>query len=216
MRTKIDDYYYLLGVAHNATPKELRQAYLQLLVTAHPDKGGDTERFAAIQRAYGILSNPDDRIIYDEQQERKKSSTSSSGISTSKTFDSAAVNIQRRDGVTAIVHGQTQGTPHPQKISVYKSAPGQPIDSSGSSELRDISDTIQALLQEYYRGGNSESLGKLAEAHLQRAEVHGAAGRAHHAMFDIEEATRFYPECQGRAHELRERLNLQKNARVKE
>ena len=44
---------------------KIRRAYRNLVTKAHPDKGGDPERFAAIQRAYDILSNSERREEYD-------------------------------------------------------------------------------------------------------------------------------------------------------
>ena len=35
----------------------------------------------------------------------------------------------------------------------------------------------------------------LAELYTERAALHLAAGRAHHAIFDVEEALRTWPEC---------------------
>ena len=41
------------------------QAYIQAARVAHPDKGGSTEAFAAVQKAYGVLSDPARRAVYD-------------------------------------------------------------------------------------------------------------------------------------------------------
>jgi curved DNA-binding protein CbpA len=43
----------------------VRQAYLQAARVAHPDKGGSTDAFAAVQKAYGVLSDPEQRAVYD-------------------------------------------------------------------------------------------------------------------------------------------------------
>lgn len=60
-----EDLYAVLGVSRSATVVEVRRAYRNLLTKEHPDKGGDPERFAAIQRAYDILSADDRRRQYD-------------------------------------------------------------------------------------------------------------------------------------------------------
>jgi len=63
------DYYEVLGVAHTATAKELRVAFRQTAVWAHPDLNpGDAAapaRFAAVVEAFETLRNPELRALYD-------------------------------------------------------------------------------------------------------------------------------------------------------
>lgn len=59
------DHYSTLGVQRNATPDEIKTAYRKLASKHHPDKGGDTATFQAIQAAYEILSDPEKRHSYD-------------------------------------------------------------------------------------------------------------------------------------------------------
>lgn len=47
-----DDWWVVLGVARDASPETIRQAYRRLAGEHHPDRGGDTERFIALRRAY--------------------------------------------------------------------------------------------------------------------------------------------------------------------
>jgi trans-2-enoyl-CoA reductase len=49
-----------------ATRPQIRRRYRNLITKEHPDKGGDADRFAAIQRAYDVLSNAAKRAQYDE------------------------------------------------------------------------------------------------------------------------------------------------------
>ena len=67
MATK--DYYKLLGIARNATEKEIKQAYRRLARKYHPDiNPGDKsseEKFKKINEAYEVLSNNDKRQKYD-------------------------------------------------------------------------------------------------------------------------------------------------------
>lgn len=57
--------YDILGVSKNASPKEIRKAYLNLSKTLHPDKGGDEEDFKSLGEAYRILSDVGLRKSYD-------------------------------------------------------------------------------------------------------------------------------------------------------
>lgn len=67
-----EDLYEALGVARGARNVEIRRAYRNLLTREHPDKGGNPERFAAIQAAYDVLSNEAKRRLYDETGETEK------------------------------------------------------------------------------------------------------------------------------------------------
>ncbi len=64
------DYYELLGVARDASPEDLRKAYLKLAHKYHPDKtGGDKpaeEKLKEINEAYDVLKNKDKRAKYDQ------------------------------------------------------------------------------------------------------------------------------------------------------
>jgi len=59
------NYYETLGIARSASAEEIKRAYRKLASQHHPDKGGDKEKFQAIQAAYATLSNPQQRAAYD-------------------------------------------------------------------------------------------------------------------------------------------------------
>jgi DnaJ-class molecular chaperone len=59
------DHYATLGVAKTATANEIKQAFRRLASQHHPDKGGDTAKFQAIQAAYATLGDPQQRAAYD-------------------------------------------------------------------------------------------------------------------------------------------------------
>ncbi len=64
------DYYKTLGVAENASAKEITKAYRKLARDLHPDQNpGDEraeERFKEITAAYDVLGDEDKRAEYDE------------------------------------------------------------------------------------------------------------------------------------------------------
>src|SRR5271170_167091 len=68
--TTKQDYYELLGVAHNAGAKDIRAAYRKLARKYHPDLNpGDKsaeEKFKQIQEAYEVLSDAKKRQMYDQ------------------------------------------------------------------------------------------------------------------------------------------------------
>ena len=62
------DYYTTLGVAKNASDKELKAAYKKASMQHHPDRGGDEAKFKQINEAYSTLKDPHKRGMYDHQQ----------------------------------------------------------------------------------------------------------------------------------------------------
>ena len=59
------DYYATLGVTKTATADEIKRAFRKLASQHHPDKGGDTQKFQAIQAAYATLGDEQKRAEYD-------------------------------------------------------------------------------------------------------------------------------------------------------
>jgi hypothetical protein len=49
------NHYKVLGIQPTANEDEIKKAYRALVRTAHPDKGGSTERFQRIQKSYDFL-----------------------------------------------------------------------------------------------------------------------------------------------------------------
>ncbi|KAJ3565153.1 hypothetical protein NP233_g7826 [Leucocoprinus birnbaumii] len=69
----IADYYELLEVEETATQDEIRRSFRRLALIHHPDKNHGnieeaTKRFAAIQQAYEVLSDEQERAWYDSHK----------------------------------------------------------------------------------------------------------------------------------------------------
>jgi curved DNA-binding protein len=68
------DYYELLGIGHDATEQEIREAYRKLAFQYHPDRNKDspdaTEKMKAINEAYATLSDRTKRSDYDILRQR--------------------------------------------------------------------------------------------------------------------------------------------------
>ncbi|BDI23604.1 DnaJ domain-containing protein [Herbiconiux sp. L3-i23] len=57
--------YEVLGVPRSASDDDLRRAYRRLLRETHPDTGGDSARFVAVQLAWEQIGTPEARASYD-------------------------------------------------------------------------------------------------------------------------------------------------------
>ncbi|CAE6971949.1 DNAJ1 [Symbiodinium microadriaticum] len=63
-----EDYYTLLGVSPTSSLQEIRTRFRALVLTAHPEKGGDPETFHKLNKAYSVLSDPAKRKEYDAER----------------------------------------------------------------------------------------------------------------------------------------------------
>jgi curved DNA-binding protein CbpA len=60
------DPYEVLGVARAAAADTIKSAYRDKVRASHPDRGGDPDAFIEVVRAFGLLSDPDTRRLFDE------------------------------------------------------------------------------------------------------------------------------------------------------
>ncbi len=61
----VSDPYTVLGVPRTATARQITAAYRKAAQAQHPDRGGSTERMAAINAAYHALSSSAKRAHVD-------------------------------------------------------------------------------------------------------------------------------------------------------
>jgi DnaJ-class molecular chaperone len=61
------DLYGILQLEKGASEEEVKKSYKKLAMKYHPDKkGGDAEKFKELGQAYGILSDPQKKTMYDQ------------------------------------------------------------------------------------------------------------------------------------------------------
>lgn len=122
-------FYKLLGVEKNATQDELRSAHRKLALKYHPDRckeEGAGEKFAEIQSAYDILSDPQKRSVYDQVGEE--------GI---------------KEGAGAQSHR------HPFE-SFFGGGGGGGDDDDGVQRGEDVAHALNVTLQDLYNGKTSK------------------------------------------------------------
>ncbi|NXL61844.1 DNJC9 protein, partial [Chordeiles acutipennis] len=67
------DLYRVLGVRRQASPEEIRRGYHRASLRVHPDRAEPhakeeaTRRFQILGKAYAVLSDAEQRAVYDEQ-----------------------------------------------------------------------------------------------------------------------------------------------------
>ncbi|PKS07059.1 hypothetical protein jhhlp_005656 [Lomentospora prolificans] len=72
--SQVSCYYEVLGVIQTASSDDIRKAYRRKALELHPDKNiddpeGANRRFAELQTAYEILSDPQERAWYDSHRD---------------------------------------------------------------------------------------------------------------------------------------------------
>lgn len=60
------NYYDLLGIRAGAPLQEIRSKFRQLVVSEHPERGGDPQKFQVLNKAYSVLSDTKKRAEYDQ------------------------------------------------------------------------------------------------------------------------------------------------------
>lgn len=68
---KTSSLYEVLGVAKGASEADVRRGYYKLSLLVHPDRAPDdqlaTKKFQALGKVYAVLSDKEQRAVYDEQ-----------------------------------------------------------------------------------------------------------------------------------------------------
>src|SRR4030081_4158192 len=84
MAAKTKDYYEVLGIKRGAADDEIKRAYRKLARKFHPDLNpGDKtseERFKELQEAYDVLSEAENRKLYDQYGENWRAVKAGAGV----------------------------------------------------------------------------------------------------------------------------------------
>jgi DnaJ-class molecular chaperone len=65
----MSNYYEILGIGRDATTEQIKEAWRSKIKEHHPDVGGDENVAKEINKAYEVLSDPQERAAYDNPKQ---------------------------------------------------------------------------------------------------------------------------------------------------
>jgi len=179
----MDNYYSILGIMQNATPGEIKKAYLALVQKHHPDRFADDkekqkahEIFSRVTSAYRTLSDEKLRAKYD--QSLKKYTTDAD----------EAKEIQAQNLFNRAVEHINNGEPWP-ALNLLKTA--------YSYDTRPIYLSYLGLAQVYTKRNQTDGFKKLEHAlkkELFNPTMHYNLGLAFEFVGKTAEALRSYKQ----------------------
>ncbi|HXY43859.1 MAG TPA: DnaJ domain-containing protein, partial [Acidimicrobiales bacterium] len=126
------DYYKVLGVAPEATEKEITRAYRKLAKKYHPDANpGSEDQFKKIAAAYDVLGDAEKRKEYDEVRRLGPLAAGAGGFGRGgSTGDGGGFNFHIDDLGDLFGNLFGQGRARNQKTTTWTSARrGQDVDA---------------------------------------------------------------------------------------
>ncbi|HEY7790356.1 MAG TPA: DnaJ C-terminal domain-containing protein [Vicinamibacterales bacterium] len=177
MSVEYKDYYKILGVAKDASDKEIKQAYRRLARKHHPDVNpGDPkseDRFKEIGEAYAVLGDPEKRKKYDQFGPSLRDGTfwrqgATPGSRTYQNANAGRVYTDVRDFARDFDAGGLGGgfsdffqALFGQGFGRARGAEGATAGSNGAAQAQaaaarggDIEQPIEVTLEEVASGGN--------------------------------------------------------------
>ncbi|MFM7320091.1 MAG: DnaJ domain-containing protein [Armatimonadota bacterium] len=174
----VPDHYACLGVPESATLEQIKKRYRELARTAHPDVNpgddGAARRFADVNDAYRVLSDPDKRRVYDAER--------------SVAARSAARRATPPSGSTA------RPAQPARPASSATTAPGRPSSPAQVEAER----LVEAARNAFRQGRMSEAKLHATRAlgyHSRSPAAHEILGDVHRQQGRIDDAFKHYTFC---------------------
>jgi DnaJ-class molecular chaperone len=94
---KLPNYYAVLKIGRNATPEEVRRAYIAIARTRHPDAGAtaDVELYRVATEAYAVLRDERKRNAYNAKLKE---------LALPCNICMGTGVLRRQKGLTTVVH----------------------------------------------------------------------------------------------------------------
>ncbi|MCB8982292.1 MAG: J domain-containing protein [Ardenticatenaceae bacterium] len=158
------NYYQILGIDKQADDKDIKKAYRRLARQYHPDKNqGDKqaeEKFKAINEAYEVLGNPQNRAKYDQLGQSYHRYQQMGGRPTDFDFSQWFSQAGQQQG-TQIDFGELFGNQGSDFSSFFTSIfggtasrPYQQSNGRTQPPSNDIEQVVEISLEEAYRGAS--------------------------------------------------------------
>lgn len=107
------DHYAVLGVKHRASSEEIATAYQALAREYHPNtpRTGDRAKFAKVNAAYEVLSDPAARAEFDKLFAGDAPESRSMAFSGEEFFEALRIEGQRRAALLCVLYDHRRRNP---------------------------------------------------------------------------------------------------------
>jgi molecular chaperone DnaJ len=120
--------YEVLGVAPSVSGDELRRAYRRRLRETHPDTGGSSARFHAVQAAWEVLGDPASRSAYDRGTRAGSVGSGSARPTGSATWAARAAAPSTASSLKARSYGHPGGQARERFLTLIREWAGRGAD----------------------------------------------------------------------------------------
>ena len=164
MAAKITDYYLALGVKRDASEDEIKKAYRKLARKFHPDLNpGDKtaeEQFKQLQEAYDVLSDPENRKLYDQYGENWRAVKAGAGAPPPPGWEGAPRGTRGAGGPRSgsfdfgdFDFGSFRSAGGSEGFDIFEELFGGGGRRQRSGRGRDVEAELELSLEEAHRGG---------------------------------------------------------------
>lgn len=154
-------HYRVLGVQTNASENDLKKAYRKLALKLHPDKNSAPhadEAFKAVGLAYGTLSDPQKRTIYDRYGEEDPDNRGGGGAGPGGVHFRRGQEVSPEEIFNMFFGGGMAGGGMPGGFHVYSNGFGGGSGGPGTSFRQQ-----QARAQQRQQQDDSPGFGNLIQ-----------------------------------------------------
>jgi DnaJ-class molecular chaperone len=172
MPAKTRDYYEVLGLGRSASADEIKMAYRKLARKYHPDLNpGDKaaeEHFKELQEAYDVLSEPEDRKLFDQYGESWRAVKQGAGVPpTGPGWDTTGASGRSQGGGINFDEYDFGSFSGGGGFDIFEEMFGRARGGRGFGERpargRDVEAEIELSLEEAHRGGRRTLQMQVAE-----------------------------------------------------